>query len=279
MAFNGSGTFNALTSPKFPAVSGQVISASYYNDVINDLVSGMNTAFCRDGQATATADLNLGGFKLLNVADGNASGDAVNFGQLDLKAPKDVPVFTGDVTLSTGHLQVNNGGDIFINGGSTYITRASSNKWRIVNWNAGGDTDAYRIMDAVGNISFKLTQGSGVGTYGTASIPGELVVNGVSAIADTALGSNYFRAKFFSGLRMMAGVGTVSGGAGQFSVTFASAFGTAAIGVVITGMSDRMDLGTAYNLTTTGFTARCTNVSDNSYASDGHTFNWLAFGY
>ena len=81
MAYNGSGTFVPLTAPNFPAVDGNVIVAAYYNAVIADLISGLNKALCRDGQAVPTANLPMGGFKLSGLSAGSAGGDSVEFTQ------------------------------------------------------------------------------------------------------------------------------------------------------------------------------------------------------
>ena len=81
MAYNGTGTFVPLTAPNFPAVDGTVIVAAYYNAVIADLISGLNKALCRDGQAVPTANLPMGGFKLTGIGAASANGQAVEYGQ------------------------------------------------------------------------------------------------------------------------------------------------------------------------------------------------------
>jgi len=81
MAYNGSGTFVALTAPNFPAVDGNVIVAAYYNAVIADLITGLNKAICRDGQSTATADLPMGGFTLSGIGAANANGEPIEYAQ------------------------------------------------------------------------------------------------------------------------------------------------------------------------------------------------------
>jgi hypothetical protein len=83
MPFNGSGTFNPLTPPTFPAVAGTVISATYFNAIINDLISnGLNIAWTRDGQAAASANISMGSNRLTNLANAVNPQDAVSFGQI-----------------------------------------------------------------------------------------------------------------------------------------------------------------------------------------------------
>ena len=57
MSWNGTGTFSALTAPTFPAVTGTLISSAYYNAVINDAVTGINTCLAKDGQNSMTGIL------------------------------------------------------------------------------------------------------------------------------------------------------------------------------------------------------------------------------
>lgn len=86
MAYNGTGVFQVLTPPTFPAVDGTVIQAASYNTVIQDLANGLSVALPRDGQAAMTGALNMGAFKVTNAANGAASQDLVTKTQLDAVA-------------------------------------------------------------------------------------------------------------------------------------------------------------------------------------------------
>lgn len=96
MPFNGVGTFTSLGAPNFPAVSNTYILASYFNNNLNDIFSGLSSVLPRDGQAAMTGSLGMGGFKITNMATGVASGDAVNFAQVFTS-----PAFTGVPTAPT----------------------------------------------------------------------------------------------------------------------------------------------------------------------------------
>lgn len=50
MPFNGSGTYSPPSPPNFPAISGAVITAAYYNTVINDIAAGLSLCLTRDGK-------------------------------------------------------------------------------------------------------------------------------------------------------------------------------------------------------------------------------------
>lgn len=81
MPFNGSGGFNALAAPIFPAVSNTTIVSSYYNAQFNDVFSGLGMTITRDGQSTITANLPMGGFKHTAAAAATATGQYLVYGQ------------------------------------------------------------------------------------------------------------------------------------------------------------------------------------------------------
>lgn len=67
MPFDGSGNFSPSPAPNFPAVSGATISSTYYNNVVNDLASGLSNTLTRDGQGKPSANINWNGKNLTNV--------------------------------------------------------------------------------------------------------------------------------------------------------------------------------------------------------------------
>lgn len=68
MPYNGSGSFSA-PSASFPAVSGALIESAKYNNVVNDIASGLSNAITKDGQTTVTANLPMAGFRFTGVGD------------------------------------------------------------------------------------------------------------------------------------------------------------------------------------------------------------------
>lgn len=101
MPYNGVGTFTSLGAPTFPAVPNTYILASYFNATMNDIFTGLSSVMTRDGQAAATANWSMGGFKLTNVGSGSAATDAVNYGQVFSSPTIANPTFTGTVTIPT----------------------------------------------------------------------------------------------------------------------------------------------------------------------------------
>lgn len=72
MPWNGSGTFAPLGSPEYPAVSGEIIYADYFNAIINDIIGGLNNCVTRDYQE---------GEFWLNATDPDKGAALVGYGQ------------------------------------------------------------------------------------------------------------------------------------------------------------------------------------------------------
>lgn len=80
MPFNGSGTFDPIPSPDYPAVAGTLIKASSFNLVINDILAGLTNALTRDGQSPPTANLPMGGKRITGLGAPLSAGDAFSVG-------------------------------------------------------------------------------------------------------------------------------------------------------------------------------------------------------
>lgn len=80
MPFNGSGVYNPVSPPDFPAVALTTIRSAQYNAQINDMASALSLCLTRAGESAMTGDLNMGGHKLLNIASPSANGHALVFG-------------------------------------------------------------------------------------------------------------------------------------------------------------------------------------------------------
>src|SRR2546429_8934802 len=66
MPFNGAGVYSAPAAD-FPAVTQTVISSTHFNNVVNDIATGLSLCLTKDGQQTATANIPFGGFRATNV--------------------------------------------------------------------------------------------------------------------------------------------------------------------------------------------------------------------
>lgn len=82
---NGNFTLNA----GYLAVAGQVIQPSQHNPPLEDLATnGLSNVVVRDGRAPMTGNLNMGGFRVRNLADGSLVTDAATKGQLGVLSVK-----------------------------------------------------------------------------------------------------------------------------------------------------------------------------------------------
>lgn len=94
MPFNGSGAFIPLSLPDFPAIGGQPIYATQFNNVINDLLGGFTSVLTRDGQSSLTGNLAFAGNRATNMASAIAVGQPLIWGQ--------GAGFLGDLTVQEG---------------------------------------------------------------------------------------------------------------------------------------------------------------------------------
>lgn len=79
MPYDGTGGYT-LPGTTFPAVTGDIIEADDYNANLQDVAIALGVALTRDGQATVTGNLPMGGFKLTGVGAATINGDALAFG-------------------------------------------------------------------------------------------------------------------------------------------------------------------------------------------------------
>jgi len=105
MPFDSNGVFSRVMNWTSDQQNGIAIECGRHDAEDDNFAQGFNDCFCRDGRAAATGDFNLGNYKLKNVANGTATTDAVNKGQLDtgLSAKantSDVVNLTGTQTIT-----------------------------------------------------------------------------------------------------------------------------------------------------------------------------------
>jgi len=77
---------NGLYTPPaiiFPVVATEIIYASDFNSIINDIASALSSVVYRDGQAAMTGALPMGTKRITGMADAIADTDAVTKQQLD----------------------------------------------------------------------------------------------------------------------------------------------------------------------------------------------------
>ena len=83
------------------------IEAGRHDTQDNDFATGINQCLNKDGSNAATGNLNLGAFKLTNVANGTTATDAATFGQLSSIIPSGTITAYGGASAPTGWLLCN----------------------------------------------------------------------------------------------------------------------------------------------------------------------------
>src|SRR6267154_5585256 len=73
MPFSGAGVYTPPAAD-FPVVTQTVISSTHFNNTINDIATALSTCLTKDGQQTATANINFGGFRATNVGITGVAG-------------------------------------------------------------------------------------------------------------------------------------------------------------------------------------------------------------
>lgn len=80
MSWNGSGTVEPPGAPEFPAVSGDLIRAAYFNQVVQEIIDNFLNCLPRDGQAPATGNINLNNsYRIVSMPAAIANGQAVRY--------------------------------------------------------------------------------------------------------------------------------------------------------------------------------------------------------
>lgn len=158
----------------FPVVTNTVISSTHFNNTINDLATGLTTCLTKDGQTTPTANIKLGGFKLVNVGPSTVSGDALVFGSAGT-----VTTLTATTGVLTPLLQSSGAVDLVLGANSgTDWNIASTGK----HWLPGAD-GTQNIGSAVKRIATLFASIADSGS-------GALVLKGAGTTAQTITGAN-----------------------------------------------------------------------------------------
>lgn len=163
MPFDGSGNFSPAASPNFPAIGGEVISAGYYNNVINDLTSGLSNALTRDGQGKPLVDLNWNGKSLTN---------ANNLGAV-------TGTFTGNGSF---------GGTLSVTGVTTLAAVGATNATLSGTLGVTGNTTLGGTLGVTGNTSI----GGTLGVTGAANFGGSLTAGNIAGVNGTFTGTVFF---------------------------------------------------------------------------------------
>ena len=101
MPLNGAGAWTPAT-PEYPAISGTDILASDFNTILEDIAVALSTALYADGQAVATANIDMDSHKLVNLTTGTNPADATNVLQVFTSPTFADTTLAGTTTTVTG---------------------------------------------------------------------------------------------------------------------------------------------------------------------------------
>lgn len=114
MSRNGTGTYNLPAGN--PVVTGTTISSTWANNTLADIATALTGSLASDGQTPATGSLDMNSNKIINLAAGTTTGDAVNYTQF--LAAFVNPTITGDLIV-TGNGTFQGTGFVLISKGTT----------------------------------------------------------------------------------------------------------------------------------------------------------------
>jgi hypothetical protein len=114
MSRNGSGVYSLPAGN--PVVTGTSISSTWSNTTLSDIATALTGSVASDGQTPMTGNLDMNSQKIVLLANGTVSTDAINLGQLTAALTN--PTITGDLTV-TGNGTFQGTGFVLISKGTT----------------------------------------------------------------------------------------------------------------------------------------------------------------
>jgi hypothetical protein len=114
MSRNGTGVYSLPAGN--PVVTNTTISSTWANTTLTDIATALTGSLASDGQTPATGNLDMNSNKIVNLAAGTTTGDAVNYTQF--LAAFVNPTITGDLIV-TGNGTFQGTGFVLVSKGTT----------------------------------------------------------------------------------------------------------------------------------------------------------------
>jgi hypothetical protein len=168
MPFDGSGVFYPPNPPVYPAVTGQTIKASYFNQVIDDLTDGLTNCITKDGQTVVTAPLTFANVTLNALTAASVAAGSMTAGGSPVLTAR---YETGEVVKSFNSIAP--AGTVPLLGGT--IGNAASGATA----RANADTAALfaLLWGATSNAAYPIQDSSGSATTRGASAAADFAAN------------------------------------------------------------------------------------------------------
>lgn len=249
MPWNGSGTYAPPSAPTFPAVAGQVIVSTYYNAVINDIVTAFNNVLTRDGQGKPSATTNWNNQSLTGINNLTAA----NAGFSGFLSVTGTATFNGATTCTAG-LTVNSlafSGGAFLSAqyGGTGVNASAAANGKLLIGNGSGFSLAnltqgagITITNSAGGITIAA---SGGGSSGTTSFPLTINNGGAGVASGTTFDGSAARTISYNSIGAKPDAGRIQSIASNASVT--PTFGNDQVNItaLVVGVTFNNPTGTA----------------------------------
>lgn len=245
MPYDGSGNFTIINSFEEDRINGVSIDSLKMDNNFEDIANGLTDAMLRSGASNMTGALNMASHKILNVADGSASTDAINKGQMDtalsgkqntLVSGTNIKTINSTSLIGSGNVAV----QATITGAATTITDSNLTASRALVANSSGkvavssttDTElgyVHGVTSAIqtqingtvkttGNQSIAGTKTFSAVAYGKASDAANSLLTTVASLFETS-GTNKRYLKLGNGWIVQVGEFTYDSGNDEVEVT------------------------------------------------------------
>jgi len=174
MSRNGSGVYSLPAGN--PVVTGTSISSTWANNTLSDLATAMTGSVASDGQTPMTGNLDMNSQKVVLLANGTVSTDAINLGQLTTAFTD--PTFTG-----TGFMLVPKGttaerpvspvnGEIRYNTTTSQFEGYQGGAWGQLGGGAtgGGGDEVFQENSLIVTTNYTITTGKNAMSVGPITI-------------------------------------------------------------------------------------------------------------
>ena len=180
MSRNGSGVYSLPAGN--PVVTGTSISSTWANNTLSDLATAMTGSVASDGQTPMTGNLDMNSQKVVLLANGTVSTDAINLGQL-------TTAFTNPTFSGTGFMLIPKGttaqrpvspvnGEIRYNTDTNQFEGYQGGAWGQLGGGAtgGGGNEVFVENSRAVTVNYTLSTGKSASSVGPIEIASGVTV-------------------------------------------------------------------------------------------------------
>ncbi len=161
MPFDTEGNFTRIHNWEDDRMNGIGIITDHHDEEDDDFSNGLNQTFLRDGRSAMSGNLNVGGFKIINVASGSSDTDVANYKQLtDLETSLETQIKSYLKNMHTI-------GDI-----KASVQKSNHSNWLLCNGQAVSRTNYADLFNLIGT---KYGSGDGTTTFNVPDFRGKFL--------------------------------------------------------------------------------------------------------